>query len=78
MNMDPAGSVKQKIDLVWPNYCRLEVLVRYIMVKEEQTRIVRACHTDPTSGHLGMSERVIHLEGCSEGLPGVGKQCWYD
>ena len=20
MNMDPAGSVKQKIDLVWPNY----------------------------------------------------------
>ena len=30
-----------------------KVLLRYIRSKEEQTRIVRACHTDPTSGHLG-------------------------
>ena len=27
---------------------------------------------------IGTSERAIHSEGCSEGLPGVGKQCWHD
>ena len=30
------------------------------------------------SEDIGTSERMIHLEGCNEGLPGVGKQCWHD
>ena len=30
------------------------------------------------SKDIGTSERAIHLEGCSEGVPGVGKQCCHD
>ena len=46
--------------------CMQVVELRYIRTRDEQLKILRACHVDPTSGHLGekktvcrISERVI-------------------
>ena len=33
--------------------------VRYIRSSEERQQIMRACHVEPTSGHMGM-KRTIH------------------
>ena len=30
-----------------------EVLLRYLQTKEEQLKVLHACHVDPTAGHLG-------------------------
>ena len=38
-----------------------EVLLHYVRSKEEQTRIVLACHTDPTSGHLGYRKTLTRV-----------------
>ena len=53
--------------------CMQVVELRYIRTRDEQLKILRACHVDPTSGHLGekktvcrISERVIWRERCEE------------
>ena len=35
--------------------------MRYIFRKEEQTRILKACHIDPTSGHMGIKKTVSRI-----------------
>ena len=35
--------------------------VRCITAKEERSRIVDSCHTDPTSGHLGIKKTVARI-----------------
>lgn len=35
--------------------------LRYIKNRDEQLRIVRACHSDPTSGHLGFRKTLSRI-----------------
>ena len=35
------------------------MLLRYVVNKEEQKKILLACHIDPTSGHMGRT-RTLH------------------
>ncbi len=34
------------------------VELRYIKSREEQLRILQACHVDPTAGHMGVTKTV--------------------
>ena len=38
-----------------------EVLIRYIRDRHEQHRILRACHSDPTAGHLGFRKTLARI-----------------
>ena len=38
-----------------------DVQVRYIRNKEEQQRIIKACHSDATSGHLGFKKTMSRV-----------------
>ena len=47
-------------------YCNINVLqtpveVRYIKNKEEQQRILTACHLDPTSGRMGVKKTLARI-----------------
>ena len=35
--------------------------LKYIHDSAERERIVRACHTDPTSGHMGVKKTVYRV-----------------
>ena len=35
--------------------------MRYIRNKEEQQRIIKACHSDATSGHLGFKKTMSRV-----------------
>lgn len=37
------------------------IQLRYIRSKEEQLRILRACHCDATSGHLGLKKTLARI-----------------
>ena len=37
------------------------VELRYIQSRKEQLEILRACHFDPTSGHLGMKKTMNRI-----------------
>ena len=39
----------------------LYVQVRFILNKNEQAKIVKECHKDPTSGHLGTKRTLSHV-----------------
>ena len=34
--------------------------VRYIQNRDEKMKILKACHLDPTAGHLGVKELSAH------------------
>ena len=36
--------------------------VKYVQDPKEQTRIVTACHSDITSGHLGIAKTVARIK----------------
>ena len=38
-----------------------DVQVRYIRNKEQQQRIIKACHSDATSGHLGFKKTMSRI-----------------
>jgi transcriptional regulator of aromatic amino acid metabolism len=42
-------------------YCLKTVELRYIQNKEEQQKILKACHLDPTSGHLGIKKTINRI-----------------
>ena len=42
-------------------FCMQVVELRYIQTREEQVKILRSCHMDPTSGHLGMKKTVSRI-----------------
>ena len=35
--------------------------LRYVKTRDEQLNILRACHMDPTAGHLGMKKTVCRI-----------------
>ena len=35
--------------------------LRYIRCREEQLRILRACHVDPTAGHMGVNKTICKI-----------------
>ena len=35
--------------------------VHYISEREERLRILESCHSEPTSGHLGLKKTVAHI-----------------
>lgn len=35
--------------------------MRFIRSKEEQSRILHACHDDPTSGHMGVKKTIARI-----------------
>ena len=35
--------------------------IRYIRDRDEQIRIAKACHADPTSGHLGFRKTLARI-----------------
>ena len=35
--------------------------LRYIRTRDEQLNILRACHMDPTAGHLGVKKTVCRI-----------------
>ena len=37
------------------------IQVRYIIDRQEQKRIVIACHEDPTSGHMGTKKTLARI-----------------
>ena len=39
-----------------------EVLLRYLQSKEEQVKVLHACHVDPTSGHLGKTRTIYWIK----------------
>ena len=41
---------------VYVHYKKLEFQVKLVMSCDDQKRILRSCHSDPTSGHFGESE----------------------
>ena len=45
--------------------------MRYVRSETEKLRIVRCCHADPTSGHLGEKRPIIELLRDSH-----GKESW--
>ena len=38
-----------------------EFELRYIQQREEQLKILRACHVDPTSGHMGEKKTINRI-----------------
>ena len=36
--------------------------VRYLTSAKEQQRIARACHVDPTSGHMGVKRTIARIK----------------
>jgi len=38
------------------------VLLRYVVNKEEQKKILLACHIDPTSGHVGRTSTLYRIK----------------
>ncbi len=38
-----------------------EVLLRFIRSHEERQRIVKACHIDATSGHMGVKKSINRI-----------------
>jgi len=38
-----------------------EIELRYIQQREEQLKILRACHADPTSGHMGEKKTINRI-----------------
>ena len=41
-----------------------EVLLQFIQNKEEQKKVLHACHVDPTAGHLGKSKTSYKIKEC--------------
>ena len=39
-----------------------EVLLRFIKSKDEQKRILQACHVDATAGHMGKSTTICRIK----------------
>jgi len=39
-----------------------ERLLRYILSKEEKKKILCACHTDPTAGHMGKNRTLYKIK----------------
>jgi hypothetical protein len=37
-------------------------MVKYIKNKSDQLRILKSCHLDPTSGHLGVKKTVLRIK----------------
>ena len=35
--------------------------IRFVGVKEEQRRILKACHVDPMSGHMGVKRTLNRI-----------------
>ena len=38
------------------------MLLRYVVNKEEQKKILLACHIDPTSGHVGRTRTLYQIK----------------
>ena len=38
-----------------------EVLLRYLQSRDEQLKVLHACHVDPTAGHLGKTRTIIYM-----------------
>ena len=38
------------------------MLLRYVVNKEEQKKILLACHIDPTSGHMGRTHTLYRIK----------------
>ena len=39
-----------------------EVLLRYLQTKEEQLKVLHACHVDPTACHLGKTRTIYRIK----------------
>ncbi len=39
-----------------------EVLLRFVQSKEEQERILHACHVDATAGHMGKTRTICRIK----------------
>ena len=37
-------------------------MLRYLQSKEEQLKVLHACHVDPTSGHLGKTRTIYRIK----------------
>lgn len=37
-------------------------MVRYVQERNEQLRIAKSCHVDPTSGHMGVKKTVARVQ----------------
>ena len=46
----------------YPPCIQGEVLLRFIQSKEEQKKVLHACHVDPTAGHLGKSKTLYKIK----------------
>ena len=38
------------------------MLLRYLQSKEEQVKVLHACHVDPTLGHLGKTRTIYRIK----------------
>ena len=38
------------------------MLLRFIQSKDEQKKVLQACHVDPTAGHLGKSKTLYKIK----------------
>ena len=54
-------------------------MLRFIQTKDEQMKILQACHVDATAGHMGKTryhlqdKGEIHVAWDGEGCEGVGR-----
>ena len=55
------------------------VELRYIRARDEQMRILRSCHIDPTAGHLGEKKTIAKISErfCWTGIVKDAKQMVY-
>ena len=38
------------------------MLLRYLQTKEEQLKVIHACHVDATAGHMGKMKNIYHIK----------------
>ena len=55
------GRVSMQIRMMGDWVIFLFCMLRYIQTREEQVKILRSCHMDPTSGHLGVKKTVSRI-----------------
>jgi len=44
------------------HYLQGEVMLRFIQNKDEQRKILQACHVNATAGHMGKSRTIFRIK----------------
>jgi len=59
------------------HYLQGKVMLRSIQSKDEQRKILQACHVNATAGHMGKSRTIFRIKGMVNDVKGVvySEQC---